>query len=435
MGRTARVHRASATAAAPAGLLDDPSFQAFDARLARDGRALPATSYDIDLDQSPAERWGWVVAYRSYFNQARALVVDEFLEEDGGTLPAWLRLGARALLACVPAERRAEVEACALACDVPPAELALVNYLYELKAKCSSFVVSRTDGRPLHARTLDWPGCAVLSACTVRLRVLRGGRLLYEAVSWPGYLGVLTAVVPGRFSVSVNFREDERAAASMAAGGAPGSLTDMARRSTAMLGAFARRGRSVGFAVRALLEGAEPRTFEQAVEELRRVELVAPVYFILAGVRRDEGAVLVRAPQRSDADGWRCRRLGEPSCTHNGLLYQANADLPVCFSSRSPEFKALKRAEERAEGLYSWDRIAAARALAGRHTGGGYSLADVIDMVTSCAPSYTPAHTAVLAHLGRSRRVYSARAASISASPFSASSLLRCDPTQSANLE
>ena len=259
-------------------------FAAFDARL-RPGRMCAVPAIDVDLDLPPAERWAWATSYQQHFRSAQKLVLDGFGVDATRPPPMWIRASARAMLWAVPAGLREEVVACAAACDESPGELALLNYLYELKAKCSSFVVPRADGRPLHARTLDWPGCAVLCECTVRLRFLRDGKLLYEALSWPGYLGVLTACVPGRFSLSVNFREDERAQLpwGLPEWGPMPIVAEVLRRASASLAALAGGGRSVGFSVRQLLEARPTPDFEGAVAALSRAPLVAPVYFTLAG--------------------------------------------------------------------------------------------------------------------------------------------------------
>ena len=365
------------------------SFELFDARL-QPGGMQPVPVVDVNLDDPPAVRWAWVASYAQHFNAARQLILGEIGIEADAPTPLWVRAGARVILSAVPSAMRVELEACSAVCGVPASELALLNYLYELKAKCSSFVVARHDGRPLHARTLDWPGCAVLCECTVRLRFLRGGSLLYESLTWPGYLGVMTACAPGRFSLSFNFRADERAQLPWelpGEGAAHTIVSEVLRRGVAMLGSLTGRCRSVGFAVRQLLEEEEPAlvSFDGALERLSRVALVAPVYFTLCGTNPGEGAVLVRGPApipspaaADDGEGWRVRRLSDPAVTCNGLLYQANADLAV--SAGAAALAALKEEEE--GGFVSWDRIRKAQRLA-RKYGPVYDLADVVDMLTA----------------------------------------------------
>ena len=363
----------------------DP-FAAFDARLVS-GRMSPVPVFDVNLNDPPEVRWAWITQYADHFKSARQLILGEVGIDADEPTPLWVTASARVMLMAVPSDRRHELEACAALCGVPAGELALLNYLYELKAKCSSFVVARPDGRPLHARTLDWPGCAVLCACTVNVRVSRGQRLLYESLTWPGYLGVLTACAPGRFSLSVNFRADERAQLPWelpGEGTARTILSEILRRGVAMLGSLTGKCRSVGFAVRHLLEAEPAISFEGALEKLSGVALVAPVFFTLCGTASDEGAILVRGPSPiayppDEGDKWRLRRLGDPACTLNGLLYQANADLPVNATARS--IAQLKRAEGQG-GLVSWDRICKAQKLALKY-GPRFTLADVIDMITT----------------------------------------------------
>ena len=58
------------------------------------------------------------------------------------------------------------------------------------------------DGRPWLARTLDWPFPGLgRHAEVARLRGVAGD---FFSVTWPGYVGVLTAMAPGRFAAAVN---------------------------------------------------------------------------------------------------------------------------------------------------------------------------------------------------------------------------------------
>jgi hypothetical protein len=41
---------------------------------------------------------------------------------------------------------------------------------------------------------------------TVELDFQRGGRTVFLGTTWAGYVGILTGVRPGAYSVSVNFR-------------------------------------------------------------------------------------------------------------------------------------------------------------------------------------------------------------------------------------
>jgi len=58
------------------------------------------------------------------------------------------------------------------------------------------------DGAPWLARTLDWPFPGL--GRHVHVARMRGPAGEYDNVTWPGYVGVLTASAPGRFAASIN---------------------------------------------------------------------------------------------------------------------------------------------------------------------------------------------------------------------------------------
>ena len=58
------------------------------------------------------------------------------------------------------------------------------------------------DGAPWLARTLDWPFPGL--GRFVELVRMRGPAGEFINVTWPGYVGVLTALAPGRFGAAIN---------------------------------------------------------------------------------------------------------------------------------------------------------------------------------------------------------------------------------------
>jgi hypothetical protein len=58
------------------------------------------------------------------------------------------------------------------------------------------------DGAPWLARTLDWPFPGL--GRFVEIARMRGPAGEFMNVTWPGYVGVLTALAPGRFGASIN---------------------------------------------------------------------------------------------------------------------------------------------------------------------------------------------------------------------------------------
>ena len=190
-----------------------------------------------------------------------------------------LRAGARGLHALLGSEFGSELEDLAEAVEVEPADLVLGNLAYDLTnaAGCSTFVVDTPSG-PLHARNLDWtfPGRVLRKETTV-VEVEGAPCGDYSLVTWPGFFGALTAVAPGRFSVTVNYvrHSDHGFGAAL---------------KWAMAGYW-----PVPWAVRIALD--QCRNFAEAVKTLETVNLISPVLFTVAGPRKGEGVVIERGPR------------------------------------------------------------------------------------------------------------------------------------------
>jgi hypothetical protein len=63
-------------------------------------------------------------------------------------------------------------------------------------------VAREQDGAPWLARTLDWPFPGL--GRHLEIAHMRGPAGEYHNVTWPGYVGILTASAPGRFAAAIN---------------------------------------------------------------------------------------------------------------------------------------------------------------------------------------------------------------------------------------
>jgi hypothetical protein len=91
----------------------------------------------------------------------------------------------------------ADIEAIAAALKFPG--IWLLNGSYEWG--CTA-LAREEAGRPWLARTLDWPFPGLGRHAEVAR--MRGPAGEYFSVTWPGYVGVLTGMAPGRFAVAIN---------------------------------------------------------------------------------------------------------------------------------------------------------------------------------------------------------------------------------------
>lgn len=128
-------------------------------------------------------------------------------------------------------------------------------------------------------RTLDWPTAGLGANLVVAAQHGEAG--LYYNITWPGFVGVLTAMAPGRFSAAINQPPLNR-------------YTPMMRLDWAI--DRVRVWRCDGLPPVHLLRQVfdRCRTYAEAEAMLRTAPLCAPAFFTLSGVGDDEGCVIER---------------------------------------------------------------------------------------------------------------------------------------------
>lgn len=99
---------------------------------------------------------------------------------------------------------------------------------------------------------MDWE-LEALSEMTIEVDFMKGGKKIFSATTWAGFLGILTANRIGGYSVSVNFRSTSE-----------GSLWKNFKRAI-------KNSWPVGFLVREILETTS--TYQAAVEHLAKSDL------------------------------------------------------------------------------------------------------------------------------------------------------------------
>jgi hypothetical protein len=157
-----------------------------------------------------------------------------------------------------------------------------INISYEYG--CTALARSDAAGRaPTLRRTLDWPFLGLGRGAVVAHRAGAAGEFL--DVTWPGAVGTLSAVAPGRFAGAVNqapLLRRTRADALRPLDYARNLVRTLARE----------RGMPPLHLLRHVLETAAD--FAEALDRLRTVELARPVLFTLTGCAPDEIAVIER---------------------------------------------------------------------------------------------------------------------------------------------
>jgi len=177
-----------------------------------------------------------------------------------------------------------EIKAMASLANIPLEKAILLNIIYEAEAGCTSIVAQKNDGTMLHGRNLDFPMTSYLRNLTIDVVFQKGGKTLYHGVSFAGYVGLLTGMRPGAFSISANERDD-------------GLIWENLLEAFLVPGSYASC-----FLIRDTLE--QNKNFEDAVYRLSTTPLAAPIYLTVAGTSKGEGAIITRNRLNS-ADVWR----------------------------------------------------------------------------------------------------------------------------------
>ncbi|MFQ5959435.1 MAG: hypothetical protein ACE5LF_08720 [Alphaproteobacteria bacterium] len=159
----------------------------------------------------------------------------------------------------------------------------LLNLSYEWF--CTSGVAADPAGTGSRMlRTLDWP----LHGLGRHVVVARqeGAAGPYFNVTWPGFVGVATAMAPGRFSAALNQAPMRRAGPSLA-------LDWLRNRWSVWLS----RGLPPVHLLRQVLDQCP--SFAEAKARLIETPLCLPAFFVLSGTEADEGCVIERLEGRA----------------------------------------------------------------------------------------------------------------------------------------
>ncbi|GAB1600649.1 acid ceramidase-like [Argonauta hians] len=184
-------------------------------------------------------------------------------------------------------------------------EVVLYNIFYEIFTVCTSIVAEDKNGELFHARNLDfglfmgwdvknntWAITEALRPMIMNLDFQKNNKTVFKSVNFAGYIGVLTGVRPGAFTLTLNERFQLK-------GGFIGIIKWLLNQRTAKWS---------GFLTRETLTSAT--SYKMAKDMLSKTELLAPVYYILGGTKSKEGCVITRSQktaevwEMSKANGW-----------------------------------------------------------------------------------------------------------------------------------
>lgn len=245
----------------------------------------------INLDLPARDRWtALATKYNTTLHTAMALLVRQE--------PAMALLFAAADAAFknasksapfLPAEHLEEMQGISRVTGFPIGTLVTLNAMYDFSASgdlnarmCTSIVAQGPGGAaPVHGRNLDYPFRKAMEYLTMTADYQRGSETVYSAVIYLGTVNFNTVVVPGAWSLSHDERDQ---------GFVGDNWVDM----------FLRRRVATFSRIRLLAESAA--TYDAALEALRAEKLDAPSYFIVAGSKAGEGAIVTRGREPKEVE-------------------------------------------------------------------------------------------------------------------------------------
>jgi len=241
---------------------------------------VPRT-FTVNLDLSPSQRWPITELLKDYNS-----TVHEAIGLIGQFIPDWAQSIVEDMaLEILPylGDYAQEIQAMSDASGIPLAKVTLLNIIYEVEAGCTSIIAQDPTGHILHGRNLDFPLTSILRNMTINVEFMKGGSILYHGTTFVGYVGLLTGMRPGGFSITANQRNE-------------GYQWENFLEALFVDGTYA-----TCFLIRDTLE--QETNFDSALNRLAYTSLAAPIYLILGGMNADEGAVITR-DRSGPADIW-----------------------------------------------------------------------------------------------------------------------------------
>jgi predicted choloylglycine hydrolase len=264
-------------------------------------------SYIIDLDRPEADRWAETIAAEK--ENARKLI--DRAAADLERVPRVARWSFGQLYRMFGGLYQGEISAWAEALGVSVGTATMLNCLYELShlpqpkwLGCTAGIRWIEGHGMVHVRTLDWPIDGMGEA--TRLFRFRRGEREFISIAMPGQVGMLSGMLPGAYSVTINWAP-------------PAALPNFEF--------------GPGFLLRDVFETCD--TFGAAVERLEKTPLSTSVFFTVCGAEKGQACVIERTQSGAAVRPF----TGRP-------LVQANHHIAPTFARNNEAIREVPPEEE-----------------------------------------------------------------------------------------
>lgn len=228
--------------------------------------------YVVDLDKPEKERWNEIIndnkenclhAFKEMDKMAKSNAISRIMSYVLETIAKYYLNSGKALYID-------ELKSISEILNVPVEKVLMCQLCYEMAAACTS-VGMNINGKMYHYRTMDWD-MVFLKALTIHVQFKKNNKLLFEGITWAGYIGILTAMVPNEYSLSINYRRSN------------GNLIGNIMKASKMHW-------PIGYLCRNLLESET--SFDDFIKILDCTDLISPCYVTLCH-KSGNSVVLIR---------------------------------------------------------------------------------------------------------------------------------------------
>ena len=265
--------------------------------------------FEINLDLPPEQRWIQVI---NYFKKKCLLALDDIERLTSNTFTGKCLSSIASAMAAISIKTgnimyKEEIESIANILGVSSHKVLLSQLIYELNSACTTIVVN-TNGKNKMLRTMDWD-MKILKKLTCELEFTRNYKTVFKAVSWAGYLGILTAMVPNKYSLAVNYRRSN------------GTILTSIKRTIGL-------SWPIGYLCRHLLE--KQLDYNSTKAQLEICDLVSPCYFIMCNKTGNSNIIIRDCSNCKDtisSEDYLIQTNKDPGLSNSNILFSKEREL------------------------------------------------------------------------------------------------------------
>ncbi len=172
-------------------------------------------TYDVNLRDQPENRWDKVIDDNIVILKNMNVKINKEIRDKLGFINAYIIFPiffslVLALYFLLDREYFREMQGISKKSGISLRKILQLNLGYDFLAKCTSIVVYDKEANKVwHLRNMDWD-TDILNDITINVKFYDDDKLLYECVTWIGFVGIMTGCSHQNDSsmISLNFRKE-----------------------------------------------------------------------------------------------------------------------------------------------------------------------------------------------------------------------------------